>query len=168
MSKWALTLCSLILFMGVTWHNTGHCQKFIALVVFLCSWSYILKSQLIKFQDKNRFICIGLCINKIVNNFSLTMKNSWISQPVPNKNSDLVLKISLMVTTYVGSKCVCARILCNSVPSKFMANQQVPKFSWNNCAQSSKKTFMCPNFCTNAVLKHTKCHSLFPLICWVF
>ena len=27
------------------------------------------------------------------------------------------------------------------VPSNFMANQQVPKFSLNNCAQSSKKTY---------------------------
>ena len=39
-----------------------------------------------------------------------------------------------------------------------MANRQVPKFSLNNCAQSSKKTFMCPKFCTNPVLKYTKCH----------
>ena len=44
------------------------------------------------------------------------------------------------------------------VPSNFMANRQVPKFSLNNCAQSSKKTFMCPKFCTNSVLKYTKCH----------
>ena len=28
------------------------------------------------------------------------------------------------------------------VPSNFMANRQVPKFSLNNCAQSSKKTFV--------------------------
>ena len=39
-----------------------------------------------------------------------------------------------------------------------MANWQVPKFSLNNCAQSPKKTFMCPKFHTNAVLKYTKCH----------
>ena len=39
-----------------------------------------------------------------------------------------------------------------------MANQLVPKFSLNNCAQSSKKTFMCPKFCTNPELKYTKCH----------
>ena len=70
-----------------------------------------------------------ICIDKTVNNFSITMKNSRISQPVPNKNADLLLKISLMVTTYVGTKCVCTRILCNSVPSKFMADQRVPKFS---------------------------------------
>ena len=44
------------------------------------------------------------------------------------------------------------------VPSKFMANQQVPKFSLNNCAQSPKKTFMCPKFRTNPALKYTKCH----------
>ena len=44
------------------------------------------------------------------------------------------------------------------VPSNFMANRQVPKFSLNNCAQSFKKTFMCPKFCTNPVLKYTKCH----------
>ena len=39
-----------------------------------------------------------------------------------------------------------------------MANRRVPKFFLNNCAQSSKKTFMCPKFCTNPVLKYTKCH----------
>ena len=39
-----------------------------------------------------------------------------------------------------------------------MANRRVPKFSWSNCAQSPKKTFMCPKFCTNPVLKYTKCH----------
>ena len=44
------------------------------------------------------------------------------------------------------------------VPSNFMANRRVPKFFLNNCAQSSKKTFMCPKFCTNPVLKYTKCH----------
>ena len=44
------------------------------------------------------------------------------------------------------------------VPSNFMANRQVPKFSLNSCAQSSKKTFMCPKFRTNPVLKYTKCH----------
>ena len=38
-----------------------------------------------------------------------------------------------------------------------MANRRVPKFSLNNCDQSSKKTFMCPEFCTNPVLKYTKC-----------
>ena len=44
------------------------------------------------------------------------------------------------------------------VPSNFMANRRVPKFSLNNCAQSPKKTFMCPKFCTNPVLMYTKCH----------
>ena len=39
-----------------------------------------------------------------------------------------------------------------------MANRQVPKFSLNSCAQSFKKTFMCPKFCTYPVLKHTKSH----------
>ena len=39
-----------------------------------------------------------------------------------------------------------------------MANRQVPKFSLNNCAQSPKKTFMCPKFCTNPGLMYTKCH----------
>ena len=48
--------------------------------------------------------------------------------------------------------------LWTCVPSNFLANRQVPKFSLNNCAQSSKKTFMCPKFCTNSVLKYTKCH----------
>ena len=46
-----------------------------------------------------------------------------------------------------------------SVHSNFMADWRVPKFSLNNYAQSSKKTFMSPKFCTNPVLKHTKCHS---------
>ena len=41
------------------------------------------------------------------------------------------------------------------VPSNFIANRQVPKFFLNNCAQSSKKTFMYPKFCTNPVLN---CH----------
>ena len=36
-----------------------------------------------------------------------------------------------------------------------MANRQVPEFSSNNCAQSPEKTFMCPKFRTNPVLKHT-------------
>ena len=44
------------------------------------------------------------------------------------------------------------------LPSNFMANRRVPEFSLSNCAQSSKKTFMCPKFCTNPVLKYTKCH----------
>ena len=44
------------------------------------------------------------------------------------------------------------------VPSNLMANRQVPKFSLHKCAQSSKKTFMCPKFHTNPVLKYTKCH----------
>ena len=44
------------------------------------------------------------------------------------------------------------------VPSNFMANRRVPKFSLNNCAQSSTKTFMCPKFHTNSVLKYTQCH----------
>ena len=44
------------------------------------------------------------------------------------------------------------------VPCNFMANWRVPKFSLNNCAQSSKKTFMCPKFSTNPVLKYTQCH----------
>ena len=39
-----------------------------------------------------------------------------------------------------------------------MANQRVPKFSLNKCAQSPQKTFMCPKFCTNPVLMYTKCH----------
>ena len=39
-----------------------------------------------------------------------------------------------------------------------MAKRRVPKFTLNNCAQSSKKTFICPKFYTNPVLKHTKCH----------
>ena len=47
-------------------------------------------------------------------------------------------------------------VLC--VPSNFMANRRVPKFSLNNCAQSPKKTFMCVKFHTNAVLMYTKCH----------
>ena len=44
------------------------------------------------------------------------------------------------------------------VPSNFMANRQVPKFSLNNWAQSPKKTFMCPKFHANPVIKCTKCH----------
>ena len=39
-----------------------------------------------------------------------------------------------------------------------MTNRRVPKFSLNNCAQSSKKTFMCPKFRTNPILKYTKYH----------
>ena len=44
------------------------------------------------------------------------------------------------------------------VPSNFMADRRVPKFSLNICAQSPKKTFMCPKFRTNPVLMYTKCH----------
>ena len=33
-----------------------------------------------------------------------------------------------------------------------------PNFFLTNCAQTFKKTFMCPKFQTNPVLKHTKCH----------
>ena len=40
-----------------------------------------------------------------------------------------------------------------------MANSQKPKFSLNNCAQSPKKTFMCPKFRANPELKYTKCHT---------
>ena len=53
---------------------------------------------------------------------------------------------------------LCMFLATSSVPSKFMANRRVPKFSWNNCAQSSRKTFMCPSIHTNWVLKYTKCH----------
>ena len=49
-------------------------------------------------------------------------------------------------------------VLPYCVPSSFIANQRVPKFSLNNCAQSSKKTFMCSKFHTNPVFKYTKCH----------
>ena len=38
-----------------------------------------------------------------------------------------------------------------------MVNRQVPKLSLNNCAQISKKTFVCPKFCTIPVLKYTEC-----------
>ena len=51
----------------------------------------------------------------------------------------------------------CTVMMQSCVPSSFMANRRVPKFSSNKCAQSSKKTFMCPNFRTNPVLKYTKC-----------
>ena len=44
------------------------------------------------------------------------------------------------------------------IPYNFMANRRVPKFSLDNCPQSLKKTFMCPKFHTNPVLKYTKCH----------
>ena len=44
------------------------------------------------------------------------------------------------------------------VPSNFMANQRMPKFSSNNCAQSSKKTFLCPKGRPNPVSKYTQCH----------
>ena len=44
------------------------------------------------------------------------------------------------------------------VPSNFMASRRVPKLSENNCAQSFKKTFMYSKFCTNPVLKYSKCH----------
>ena len=57
----------------------------------------------------------------------------------------------------ITKKLTCTTI-CTCVPSNFMANRRVPKFSLNNCAQSSKRTFMCPKFCTNSVLKYTKCH----------
>ena len=52
----------------------------------------------------------------------------------------------------------CLTKQCSCVPSNFMTNRRVPKFSLNNCAQSSKKMFMCPKFCTNPVLNYTKCH----------
>ena len=39
-----------------------------------------------------------------------------------------------------------------------MANRRVPKFSLSICAQSPKKTFMCPKFRTNPVLMYTKRH----------
>ena len=46
------------------------------------------------------------------------------------------------------------------VPSNAMASRRVPKLSYNNCAQSSKKTFMWPKFRTDPVLKYRyiKCH----------
>ena len=39
-----------------------------------------------------------------------------------------------------------------------MPNRRVPKFSLNNYAQISKKTYMCPKFCSNPVLKYTQSH----------
>ena len=47
---------------------------------------------------------------------------------------------------------------CTCVPSNFIANRRVPKFSLYNCAQNSKKTFMCPEFHSNPVFEYTKCH----------
>ena len=44
------------------------------------------------------------------------------------------------------------------VPSNFMANRRVPIFSLNNCAQTTKKTFMCPKFSSNPLLKYTQSH----------
>ena len=49
-------------------------------------------------------------------------------------------------------------VLPYCVLSSFIANWRVPKFSLNSCAQSSKKTFMCPKFHTNPVFKYIKCH----------
>ena len=54
-----------------------------------------------------------------------------------------------MNLAYIGMTCV---------PFNIMVNRRVLKFSLSNCAQSSKKTFMCSNFCTNPVLKYTQCH----------
>ena len=48
--------------------------------------------------------------------------------------------------------------LLGCVPFNFMANRRVPKFFFNNCAQSTGKTFMCPTFRTNAIFKYTKCY----------
>ena len=45
-----------------------------------------------------------------------------------------------------------------SVPSSFLAHQQVPKFSQHKCAHSCINTLLCPKFCTNLVLKYTKSH----------
>ena len=50
-----------------------------------------------------------------------------------------------------------SKIVLSCVPYDFLANQRVPNFFKNNCAQSSKKMFMCPKFCTNPVIKYTKC-----------
>ena len=44
------------------------------------------------------------------------------------------------------------------VLSNFMGNRRVAEFSLSNCAQSFRKTSMCPKFCTNPVLKDIKCH----------
>ena len=49
-------------------------------------------------------------------------------------------------------------LVLGCVPSNFMANRRVPKFSLNYCAQSPKKTFMCPKFRTNPVLMYAKRH----------
>ena len=66
-------------------------------------------------------------------------------------NSEYATKIqeALLIKKTLPTTCV---------PSNFMTNRRVPKFSLNNCAQSAKKTFMCPKFCTNPVLNYTKCH----------
>ena len=48
--------------------------------------------------------------------------------------------------------------LASYVPSNLMDNRRVPKFLLNNCAQSSKKMFMCPKFRTYSGLKYTQCH----------
>ena len=44
------------------------------------------------------------------------------------------------------------------VPSNFMANRRVPKFSLNSCAKALRRRLLCPKFHTYPVLKHTKCH----------
>ena len=49
-------------------------------------------------------------------------------------------------------------VALSCVPSNLITDRRVPKFSLNNCAQSSKKTFMCPKFLTNPVIKYTRCH----------
>ena len=64
------------------------------------------------------------------------------------------MKVSKVTIQYI----LLSPIVSDSVPFNFMANQQVPIFSWNNCVQSSRKTFMCPDFHTHRVLKYTKCH----------
>ena len=63
---------------------------------------------------------------------------------------------TLWLSVYHSNHSVKSLLSC--VPSNFMANRQEPEFSLNNCAQSSKKTFICPKFRTNPVFKYTKCH----------
>ena len=65
-----------------------------------------------------------------------------------------------VITNFESSKSWSAikKALQYCVPPNFMANRRVPNFSLNNCAQSPKKTFMCPTFHTDPVLKYTKCH----------
>ena len=55
-----------------------------------------------------------------------------------------VIVVSVMCTVLWAAGGILLGLIWYCVPSNFMANRRAPKFSLNNCAQSSKKDVYVP------------------------